>query len=307
MTEEQYAILDSPGVMEDAQATAFPAGNRSAAVSQLVESVSEGHCVSSDDNRPIYLETKDLAVGYDGVPLLTDVNIQLHAGEIMTLIGPNGAGKSTILKSIVGYLESLGGAVLISGRPVGDLSSHELSLELSVMLTERMRIELLTCADIVETGRYPYTGRLGILSDEDREKVREAMDMVHVWDLRDRDFMQISDGQRQRIMLARAIAQEPHVIMLDEPTNYLDIHYQIELLNVLRRLVRTRDVAVIMSLHELPLARKVSNWVMCIKGDGVVAAGPPEDIFIPAVIDELYDLEPGTYDPVSGNVVLEEL
>ena len=257
--------------------------------------------------KPIYLETKDLVVGYDGVPLISDVNIQLHAGEILTLIGPNGAGKSTILKSIVGYLDSLGGAVYISGRPVGELSAHELSLELSVMLTERMRTELLTCADIVETGRYPYTGRLGILTDEDREKVREAMDMVHVWDLRDRDFMQISDGQRQRIMLARAIAQEPHIIMLDEPTNYLDIHYQIELLNVLRRLVRTRDVAVIMSLHELPLARKVSDWVMCIKGDSVVAAGSPEGIFTPEVINELYDLAPGVFDPITGNIELEEI
>ncbi len=257
--------------------------------------------------RPIYLETNNLIVGYDGVPLISDVNIQLHAGEILTLIGPNGAGKSTILKSIVGYLDSLGGSVFISGRPVQELSAHDLSLELSVMLTERMRTELLTCADIVETGRYPYTGRLGILTDEDRAKVREAMDMVHVWDLRDRDFMQISDGQRQRIMLARAIAQEPHIIMLDEPTNYLDIHYEIELLNVLRRLVRTRDVAVIMSLHELPLARKVSDYVMCIKGDCVVAAGTPEQIFTADVINELYDLEPGVFDPITGNIELEEI
>ena len=256
--------------------------------------------------RPVYLETKDLVVGYDGNPLINDVNIQLHAGEILTLIGPNGAGKSTILKSIVGYLDSIGGAVFISGRPVSELSAHELSLELSVMLTERMRTELLTCADIVETGRYPYTGRLGILTDEDRQKVREAMDMVHVWDLRDRDFMQISDGQRQRIMLARAIAQEPHIIMLDEPTNYLDIHYQIELLNVLRRLVRTRDVAVIMSLHELPLARKVSDYVMCIKGDCVCAQGTADEIFTADIINELYDLEPGVFDPISGNIRLED-
>ena len=261
---------------------------------------------ASASEMPVYLETRDLVVGYDGVPLLTDVNIQLHAGEILTLIGPNGAGKSTILKSIVGYLQSLGGTVFISGRPVGELSAHELSLELSVMLTERMRTELLTCADIVETGRYPYTGRLGILSDEDRAKVRAAMDMVHVWDLRDRDFMQISDGQRQRIMLARAIAQEPHIIMLDEPTNYLDIHYQIELLNVLRHLVRTRDVAVIMSLHELPLAAKISDYIMCIKGSGVVAAGPPADIFTPEVINELYDLEPGVFNPLTGEIQLDE-
>ena len=263
--------------------------------------------ISSDVETPLYLETKDLVVGYDGVPLISGVNIQLHAGEILTLIGPNGAGKSTILKSIVGYLESLDGAVFISGKPVQELSAHEMSLELAVMLTERMRTELLTCADIVETGRYPYTGRLGILSDEDREKVREAMDMVHVWDLRDRDFMQISDGQRQRIMLARAIAQEPRIIMLDEPTNYLDIHYQIELLNVLRRLVKTRNVAVIMSLHELPLAAKVSDYVMCIKGDGVVAAGKAADIFTPEIINELYDLEPGVFDPITGNIVLEDI
>ena len=257
--------------------------------------------------QPVVLETKDLVVGYDGVPLISDVNIQLHAGEILTLIGPNGAGKSTILKSIVGYLDSLGGAVFIGGKPVSELSAHDMSLELAVMLTERMRTELLTCADIVETGRYPYTGRLGILSDEDRAKVREAMDMVHVWDLRDRDFMQISDGQRQRIMLARAIAQEPRIIMLDEPTNFLDIHYQIELLNVLRRLVYTRNVAVIMSLHELPLAAKVSDYVMCIKGDCVVAAGAARDIFTPEVINELYDLEPGVFDPLTGAIVLEDI
>ena len=285
---------------------------------EAAERVQSGDAVLTDEaaatavegkpeaEREIRLQTKDLVVGYDGVPLISGVNITLHAGEILTLIGPNGAGKSTILKSIVGYLDSLGGTVFLSGKQSSELSAHEMSLELAVMLTERMRTELLTCADIVETGRYPYTGRLGILSDEDRVKVREAMDMVHVWDLRDRDFMQISDGQRQRIMLARAIAQEPRIIMLDEPTNYLDIHYQIELLNVLRRLVKVRDVAVIMSLHELPLAAKVSDYVMCIKGDGVVAAGTAEEIFTPAIINELYDLKPGIFDPLTGNIVLEE-
>ena len=284
--------------MSDVNAKTNEHAVESSELSSIGQNVANGN--------PVYLETKDLVVGYDGVPLISGVNIQLHAGEILTLIGPNGAGKSTILKSIVGYLDSLDGAVFISGKPVRELSAHEMSMELAVMLTERMRTELLTCADIVETGRYPYTGRLGILSDEDRQKVREAMDMVHVWDLRDRDFMQISDGQRQRIMLARAIAQEPNIIMLDEPTNYLDIHYQIELLNVLRRLVKMRNVAVIMSLHELPLAAKVSDYVMCIKGDGVVAAGTAKEIFTPEVINELYDLEPGVYDPLTGAIVLDD-
>jgi len=253
------------------------------------------------------LSTRDLVVGYDGTPLINNVNIDVAPGEIVTLIGPNGAGKSTILKSIVGYLESLGGVAYISGKPIRDLTSHELSMQLSVMLTERLRTELLTCADIVETGRYPYTGRLGILTDEDRAIVRESMETVHVWDLRDRDFMQISDGQRQRILLARAICQRPRVVMLDEPTNYLDIHYQIELLNILRRLVAGNEVGVIMSLHELPLARKVSTRVVCIKGDSVFAQGTPEEIFTHEVIDDLYDLTPGTYDPATGTIELEEL
>lgn len=253
------------------------------------------------------LKTSGLVVGYDGVPLISGVDIVVELGKIVTLIGPNGAGKSTILKSIAGYLEPLGGTVLVSGKRIDEMTAHELSLELSVMLTERLRTELLTCADIVETGRYPYTGRLGILSDEDRSIVRESMEMVHVWDLRDRDFMQISDGQRQRILLARAICQRPRLIMLDEPTNYLDIHYQIELLNVLRRLVASGEVGVIMSLHELPLARKVSDYVMCVKGDSIVASGVPDDIFTPSVINDLYDLEPGVFDPISGNIQLEEL
>jgi iron complex transport system ATP-binding protein len=253
------------------------------------------------------LHTDDLTVGYDGAPLIGHIDIRVHPGEIFTLIGPNGAGKSTILKTIAKYLEPIGGTAYLSGKPVGELSSKEMALTMSVMLTGRLSTELLTCEDVVETGRYPYTGKLGILNDDDRASVRTAMDMVHVWDLRGRDFMHISDGQRQRILLARAICQEPKVLMLDEPTNYLDIHYQIELLNVLRRLVRERNTAVIMSLHELPLARKVSDMVACVKGDSIVALGSPDEIFTRDVIDGLYDLEPGTYDPATGSIELAEL
>ncbi|MBQ9069236.1 MAG: ABC transporter ATP-binding protein, partial [Eggerthellaceae bacterium] len=118
------------------------------------------------------LETKGLVVGYDGTPLINDVNITVEPGQIVTLIGPNGAGKSTILKTIAGHLAKIGGTAYLSGKPIEEMTAHEMSLELSVMLTERLRTELLTCADVVETGRYPYTGRLGILSDEDRTKVR---------------------------------------------------------------------------------------------------------------------------------------
>jgi len=253
-----------------------------------------------------YFQTNQMTVGYDGNPLIRDITINVEKGEIVTLIGPNGAGKSTILKSITRQLKTIGGTVTIDQQELSSYSYKALSTKMAVVLTERMKPELMTCSDIVATGRYPYTGRLGILSKADEEKVADAMDKVHALDLAERDFNAISDGQRQRILLARAIAQEPHIIMLDEPTNYLDIHYEIELLNVLRRLVRTRDVAVIMSLHELPLARKVSDYVMCIKGDCVCAQGTADEIFTAEIINELYDLEPGVFDPISGNIRLED-
>ena len=250
------------------------------------------------------LRADGLTVGYEGVPVVEAVDVVVRPGRIVTLIGPNGAGKSTLLKTLAGYLPAVEGCVYLTGTPIERLTEHERALVLSVMLTERLRTELLTCLDVVEMGRYPHTGRLGIISDSDREVVRGAMELVGVWDLRHQDFMRLSDGQRQRVLLARAICQEPRVMVLDEPTNYLDIRYQIELLGVLRTLAAERDIAIVMSLHELPLAHKVSDWVVCVKDGEVVAQGLPSEIFLPSVIDELYDLETGTFDATTGAIVL---
>ena len=155
------------------------------------------------------LSCAGLSVGYDGSELIAQIELEVRPGRIVTLIGPNGAGKSTILKTLAGYLEPISGAAYVSGKPLGELSSHERALEMSVMLTERLSTELLTCADIVEAGRYPHTGRLGVLDDADRAAVDEAMRLVAVQDLGDCDFMHVSDGQRQRVLLARAVCQEP--------------------------------------------------------------------------------------------------
>ena len=152
-----------------------------------------------------FFYTDQLTVGYDGKPLIKEINIQLNKGEILTLIGPNGAGKSTILKSITRQLSLISGTIYLEHEQMSRMTNREVSKKLAVVLTERMRPELMTCEDVVSTGRYPYTGTLGILSAEDKEKVKSAMEMVHAWDLKDRDFTAISDGQRHRILLARAI------------------------------------------------------------------------------------------------------
>ena len=145
-----------------------------------------------------FFYTDQLTVGYDGRPLIKEINIQLNKGEILTLIGPNGAGKSTILKSITRQLSLISGTVYLEQEQMSRMTNKEVSRKLAVVLTERMRPELMTCEDVVSTGRYPYTGTLGILSPEDKKKVKNAMEMVHAWDLKNRDFSAVSDGQRQR-------------------------------------------------------------------------------------------------------------
>ncbi len=245
-----------------------------------------------------YVKLKNLVVGYNGKPLLSDINVGIGRGEIVTLIGPNGAGKSTILKSISRQLKLLGGSVLMDGNNVHELSYKALSRKMAVVLTERMKPELMTCHDVVATGRYPYTGRLGLLTAEDERKVEEAMEAVHAEKLGCRDFGAISDGQRQRVLLARAICQEPDIILLDEPTSFLDIRHKLELLAILRRMAKEKQITVIMSLHEIDLAEKISDRILCVDGDAISHYGRPEEIFKEEVIRELYGIDNGFLTPV---------
>lgn len=262
--------------------------------------------IDNKENKNIkyYFKTEDLSVGYDGKTLIRDINIGLEKGKILTLIGPNGAGKSTVLKSITGQLEMIRGTVYIDSRDIRTSSPKETAKKTAVVLTERIRPELMTCAEIVAMGRYPYTNMFGRLTEKDKEIVQRSLERVNALDLADRDFSALSDGQRQRIMLARAICQEPEIIILDEPTAYLDIRHKIELLDILRGMARENGVTVIMSLHEIDLAMKISDYIMCVKGETVEAFGPPEIIFEKDTIEQLYDINSGSYDLLFGSVEL---
>ena len=253
-----------------------------------------------------YFKMDDMAVGYQGKTLIHDINIGIDKGEIVTLIGPNGSGKSTILKSITKQLKLIGGKVFFDDTSLQEMSYKELSSNMAVVLTERIKTELMTCHEIVATGRYPYTGRLGILTPEDEQIVDEAMKAVHAEDLGNRDFNAISDGQKQRVLLARAICQEPQVIVLDEPTAFLDIRHKLELLYLLKNMVREKQVAVLMSLHEPDLAQKISDHIICVKGDNSIGRfGTPEEIFRGDYIKELFQIERGSYLTDYGSVELE--
>ena len=252
----------------------------------------------------IYFQTKDLSVGYNGQILIRDINIDIEKGKILTLIGPNGAGKSTILKSITRHLSKISGQVFIGKQEIYAWSAKELARQVAVVLTDRIRPELMTCEEVVAMGRYPYTNAMGKMTPRDKEVVVEAMNRVHASDLADRDFTTLSDGQRQRIMLARAIAQEPEIIILDEPTAYLDIRHKIELLDILREMAHEKGITVIMSLHEIDLATKISDYLLCVKGDTIAAFGPPEDILAGDAIDQLYGIEHGSYNLLFGSVEL---
>ena len=257
-----------------------------------------------ENMKEYYFHLDHLTVGYDKKPLIKDICIGIEKGEIVTLIGPNGSGKSTILKSITRQLKLVGGNVEFDGKNLHELSFRELSTKMAVVLTERMKPELMTCHDIVATGRYPYTGRLGMLTREDEEKVEKAMRAVHAEELGGRDFNAISDGQRQRVLLARAICQEPEVIILDEPTSFLDIRHKLELLAILRRMAKEKGITVIMSLHEIDLAQKISDKIICVKGDAISHFGAPETIFREDIIRELYEIDNGSFDPCFGSIEL---
>lgn len=247
----------------------------------------------------------DLVVGYEGKSVLANINFCVHPGEILTLIGPNGSGKSTLLKSITRQLQTIAGNVWVDGEAVEKITDTALAKKMSMVMTERIAPELMTCREVVETGRYPYTGRFGIFGEEDKKKVQDAMCRLHALDVADKLFTKVSDGQRQRVMLARALCQEPDILILDEPTSYLDMHYKLEILQSVRDIARKENLAVVMSLHELDLAQKVSDVVACVDGDSICAMGKPEEIFCGDTIASLYDVKPENFDVVSGNMFLQ--
>ena len=250
------------------------------------------------------IKLDSLSVGYSKVPLISDISFSVSKGEILTLIGPNGSGKSTILKSITRHLALIAGTVYIDEKNMKVLSGKEVATKLAVVLTDRVRPELMTCYDMVAAGRYPYTGSFGLLTPHDREIVENSLKKVNAWDIAEKDVTEISDGQRQRVLLARAICQEPEIIVLDEPTSFLDIRHKIELLEILSDMAKNQGITVVLSLHEIDLAERISDKIVFVKGDRISAYGTPEEVFSDDAVKNLYEINHGSFNASLGSVEL---
>ena len=250
--------------------------------------------------REFLCETQDLAIGYGKMPLASGIALGANPGQILVLVGPNGAGKSTLLKTLAGQLAPLGGTVLLDGQDLTAYTGTARAQKLALMLPHTRRTELTTCFEFAAAGRIPYTGRLGILSDADRQAVQDALEIAGAAHLADRDFNCISDGQRQRVLLARAICQQPKVLLLDEPTSFLDIKGKIELLTILQKLAHEQGLAVIVSLHELDMAQKIADAVVCVFPDHVSGVLTPDAAFAPDNIRALYALSEEQYTALFG-------
>ena len=235
------------------------------------------------------LEFKKLSAGYNKSPLQKPFSLKIKEGEIVVLIGSNGAGKSTLLKTIIREIPAVGGSVFFDGKAAPEISLKEFSKSVSALLTLSVRPELMTCRDVVASGRYPHTGRFGILSAADFQAVDEAIHIVQGEAFAQKKFSCVSDGQKQRILFARALCQNPKVLVLDEPTSYLDVKWRLELLKILREL-SGRGMTIIASMHELDLSLRLADRILCVGKSEIRELSREENECRKQILD-LYDLD----------------
>ena len=213
-----------------------------------------------------------LTVGYGEKAVLSDINQTLQPGQMVCLLGANGVGKSTLLRTLAGFHPPLSGKILIQGRDLTSLTLSERSKAVSVVLTERVEVPYMKVADLVGMGRSPYTGFFGTLTREDRQIADEAIEMVGIADLAERTLDTLSDGERQKAMLAKALAQQTPIILLDEPTAFLDFHAKASTLRLMLRLAHETSKTILLSTHDVEMALRLSDLLWIVQ-DGQISTG----------------------------------
>ena len=211
-----------------------------------------------------------LSVGYKvGHAVVSDINLTLQSGKLASLIGANGVGKSTLLKTLTGFLPKLEGSLLLDGKDISEFSQRALARQISIVLTQKPDVQNLTIEEIVGLGRSPYTGFFGKLHANDQQIVDESIIAVGIEKLKNRMIQTLSDGERQKVMIAKALAQQTPIIFLDEPTAFLDFSSKVETFQLLQRMAHEMGKLVLLSTHDLELAVRFSDTLLQVNGDGL--------------------------------------
>jgi iron complex transport system ATP-binding protein len=255
---------------------------------------------------PEMLIAQSLTIGYPRRTLAFNLDLELRPGEMVCLLGPNGAGKSTLLRTLAGMQPPLAGRVLLNGENVHAMPAAVLARHLALVLTTRLEVEHLSVYTLVSLGRYPYTGWLGWLRQADHAAIRRALEYTDSLSLAHRSFHELSDGERQRVMIARALAQEPQVLLLDEPTAFLDLPRRIETLRLLRRLSRQTGCAVLLSIHDLDLALRLADRLWVLSAEGHLEVGVPEELALNGALQRAFRHEGVEFDPAIGTFKLHQ-
>lgn len=251
------------------------------------------------------LQTSMLQIGYEHrqqkVVVQSDLNLSFSSGELICLIGPNGSGKSTLLRTISGLQPALSGKILIEGVPLHSLSNSRRAQLISLVLTDRVEIENATVRALVSMGRMPYSNWWGSLSADDEQRVNEAIELVHLKHKRNALLSELSDGERQRVMIAKAFVQDTPVVMLDEPTAHLDLPNRVEIMLLLHQLAHQTGKAIVLSTHELDMALQAADriWLMT-EGEGV-RIGVPEDLVLNGSFSDAFLSDKYVFNPANGN------
>lgn len=235
------------------------------------------------------LEIKDMTFSYSSAPILNDICMALACGEILTIVGPNGSGKSTLIRCIDRILKPQTGSILLAERDIRKMRRMEIAKRLGYVPQSASRVFPVTVFETVLMGRRPHLGWKS--SQKDREKVVEALGLLGIEDFALRDINEISGGEQQRVLLARALAQEADILLLDEPTSNLDIRHQLEVMEIIKKLVAKKGLSVIIAIHDLNLASRYADKVVMMKKGRIFAVGDPAAVFTPPNIVETYGVE----------------
>lgn len=251
------------------------------------------------------LSTQNLNIGYK-TKNTTDIiqqelQLELQPGQLVCLIGPNGAGKSTLLRTLAGLQKPISGKVLIDNVDINKISQRNKALQIALVLTDRVSIDNATVEELVGFGRHPHSNWWGNKSEEDIQFIREAIEMVHLKHKTDRNINDLSDGERQRVMIAKALAQDTPVIMLDEPTAHLDLPNRVEILLLLHKLAHKTGKAILLSTHELDIALQAADCIWLMTKENGVECGVPEDLVFNGSFSRAFESKSYYFNAANGN------